>query len=59
MKTEPSSWDLIERDPLLRTELGQIERLESDPERMIAELIGFYGKVDKMIKLMALICEEV
>ena len=59
MKTETLSWDIIERDPLLRTELGQIERLDGDPEKMIAELIEFYGKVDKMIKLMELICEEV
>jgi hypothetical protein len=59
MKPETFSWDLIERDPLLRTELGQIERLVGDPEKLVTELIGFYGKVDKMVKLMELICEEV
>lgn len=50
-------WELIEQDPLLRLELSSIEQHTAD-EKMVAELLEFFTRIDRMIRLTAAIVEE-
>ena len=53
-----SSWDLILRDPVLREELVRIEGMKGRHDERIEALLLFFGKVERLIRLTVMICEE-
>jgi hypothetical protein len=50
-------WKLIEHDPMLRQELSCIEQHSIDDE-MIDELMEFYARIERMMRLSAVVAEE-
>lgn len=51
-------WELIEQDPVLRLELSAIERTAACDEEMVTELMEFFTRIDRMMRLTAVIVEE-
>lgn len=51
-------WELIGHDPLFRVELSAIERQSSSDDELVDSLIGFYARIERMMKLTAEIIEE-
>jgi hypothetical protein len=51
------TWQVITDDPLLRLELASIEEEEND-EQLAELLVGFFGKVDAIVRLGVEILEE-
>ncbi|MFA5815510.1 MAG: hypothetical protein WC865_07810 [Bacteroidales bacterium] len=50
-------WELIEHDPMLRLELNSIEQHTTN-DAMVDSLMEFYARIERMMKLTAMICEE-
>jgi hypothetical protein len=50
-------WELIEQDPMLRMELSAIEQHTIDDE-MVVELMEFFARIEGIVKLTAVLCEE-
>ena len=51
-------WELIEHDPILRLELNSIEQ-HNPGDEMVAELMEFYARIERMMNLTTVIIQEV
>jgi hypothetical protein len=52
------AWDLIGHDPLLRVELSIIEQYAASDDEMVAQLLEFFTKIERMIRLTEVIVED-
>ncbi|MCX6226491.1 MAG: hypothetical protein NTV01_17375 [Bacteroidia bacterium] len=52
------AWELIGQDPVLRLELFSIEQHHASDDEMVAELMGFFARIERVIKLTAVLVEE-
>jgi hypothetical protein len=52
------AWDLIGHDPLLQVELSIIEQYAASDDEMVAQLLEFFTKIERMIRLTEVIVED-